>query len=76
MIVAATDNHLFPILDWQRYLTVTADLQIATLQRETQANRAIAINHQGRADKVCGNIGTSVIASNEGDTMGPPADSE
>ena len=75
VIITAADQHIFTILNRQRYLAIAANLEVATALEKAQANRAVTVDHQ-RRDSVCGNMGTRVIASSEGVRIGPPAERE
>ncbi len=76
MVIAAANQHIFSFLNRQRYLAVAANFQIATAMRKRRRIVLLLLMTNGRADKVCGNIGTVVIASSEGVRIGPPAESE
>jgi hypothetical protein len=75
-IIAAANEHIFTFLDRQRDLAVAADLQIAAAVRKRRRMVLSPLITSGRAESVCGNMGTRVMASSDGVRIGPPAESE
>ena len=76
MVIAAANEDIFTFLNGERNLTVAADLQIAAAMRKRRRMVLSPLITSGRAESVCGNIGTVVMASSDGVRIGPPAESE
>ena len=76
MVIAAANEDIFTFLNGERNLTVAADLQIAAAMRKRRRMVLSPLITSGRAESVCGNIGTGVMASSDGVRIGPPAESE
>lgn len=74
MIITAANQYVFTFLYRQGYLAVTADLEIVPAMRKRRRIVLLLLITSGRAESVCGNIGTSVMASREGVRIGPPAE--
>jgi hypothetical protein len=74
VIITAADKDIFTILNRQRYLAVAADLQVAAAVRKRRRMVLSPLITSGRAESVCGNIGTRVMASSDGVRIGPPAE--
>lgn len=76
VIIAAANEDIFSFLNGKRNLAVAADLRVAAAMGKRRRMVLSPLITSGRAESVCGNIGTVVIASSDGVRIGPPAESE
>ncbi len=76
MVITATNQDIFTFLNRKCYLAVATDFRVVTAMRKRRRIVLLLFMTSGRADNVCGNMGTVVIASREGVRIGPPAERE
>lgn len=73
MVITATNQDIFTFLNRQCYLAVATDFRVVTAMRKRRRIVLLLFMTSGRADNVCGNMGTGNRIQ-RGVRIGPPAE--